>query len=263
MSTAYATLPGTRPEARTELWVLVLGGFAICRDGQVGTGGVTSRKARTLLALLAVHHRRVRTVDHIIDALWGNRPPNRPEAGISTLVSRLRKALGQDAVVGDRNGYRLGNSTRVDLYEAAALIADAEAWVDGGSPAAGLRSAEQGLELLDRGPVMAGVAGSAWADAARGLHAGMLRRGRHAAAEAALRTGDPGGALVFATAAIDTDPLDEVAYRALIRAYAGAGERARALETYNRLRTTLAAELGIDPSAATRDLHRALLSGSL
>jgi DNA-binding SARP family transcriptional activator len=44
-----------------------------------------------------------------------------------------------------------------------------------------------------------------------------------------------------------------------MRAYHMAGEPARALSAYERLRTTLATELGIDPSAPTRDLHVAIL----
>jgi DNA-binding SARP family transcriptional activator len=45
----------------------------------------------------------------------------------------------------------------------------------------------------------------------------------------------------------------------LMRAHAAAGEPARALLAYQRLRTTLAFELGADPAAQTRDLHLAIL----
>jgi hypothetical protein len=66
-------------------------------------------------------------------------------------------------------------------------------------------------------------------------------------------------ALRYARAAVAADPLDEAAYRGLMQAYALTGEPARALAAYEELRTTLAAELGVDPTRATRDLHVAIL----
>ncbi|HEV2780031.1 MAG TPA: bacterial transcriptional activator domain-containing protein, partial [Actinophytocola sp.] len=88
---------------------------------------------------------------------------------------------------------------------------------------------------------------------------GLLRRGRRTGAEAALRTGEPELARTLAEAAITADPLDEAAYRLLIRAHADAGRPAHALAEYHRLRESLATELGIDPAPPTRALHRSIL----
>jgi DNA-binding SARP family transcriptional activator len=44
-----------------------------------------------------------------------------------------------------------------------------------------------------------------------------------------------------------------------MRADHAAGEPARALQTYERLRTTLATELGVDPAPATRAVHMTIL----
>ncbi|MGH3880946.1 MAG: AfsR/SARP family transcriptional regulator, partial [Actinophytocola sp.] len=75
----------------------------------------------------------------------------------------------------------------------------------------------------------------------------------------ALRTGDPARARRPALAAIAADPLDEAAHRALMRAHVLAGQQDQAARVYARLRAALAAELGIDPAPATRDLLRSIL----
>jgi DNA-binding SARP family transcriptional activator len=226
------------------LWVRLIGGYV---DVPPCTGD--SGKSSDLLALLAVHNHRVVTVDHIVDSLWGASAPRRPAAGVATLVSRLRAKYVPDLIVGDRGGYRLG-SAQVDLHEAAALITAAETM-------SSLRSAQQGLEILSRGVVI----DRAWAEPARVLHAEMLRRGRHVTADLVLAT-DPDTARELATAAITADPLDEVAYRMLIRAHAAMNQHRYAHDAYRDLRSVLSTELGIDPSSVTRTLYRSLLTGA-
>src|SRR5262249_14954552 len=81
----------------------------------------------------------------------------------------------------------------------------------------------------------------------------------HGAAAAALACGAPARARGPAEAALAVDPLDEAAGRLLMRAHVTAGEPALALRVYERLRHTLAAELGASPAAQTQDLHVAVL----
>lgn len=241
------------------LWLSVVGVFAVGSvDGAIPAAEVGSRKARTLLALLAVEGGRVVPVDRVIEVLWGEVRPRRPVADVATLVSRLRAGLGADVVVG-RRGYRLGHSVAVDLYEARALVVDAEARLGGGAVASAMVSARRAVGLLDRGEVLVELPDADWAERARAVRADLLRRGRHAVAEAALCVGDAATARVAADAAVGADPLDERACRALMRAFYLTGEPGRALAAYERLRTVLADELGVAPSEATRDLHTAVL----
>lgn len=218
-----------------------------------------SRKARTLIAVLGASCGRLVGVDEIVDALWGDHPPRRPEANVATLVSRLRARFGSELIVGDRSGYRLGQTTRVDLRDAAELITEAELWVRGTEPGRGLMAAEEGMALLGGGVALVDHPAADWAERARLLQAGLLRRAWLVAADGALRTGDPRRAQQLSETAIAADPLDEEAYRLLMRACDATGEPARAIRTYQRLRVTLATELGIDPACATRDLHVSIL----
>ncbi|GAA4560635.1 ATP-binding protein [Pseudonocardia xishanensis] len=215
--------------------------------GSAGPGGPTPRR---LLALLAVHRRRTVPTPEIVDALWPDTAPRRPERAVATLVSRLRAAYGPELVGGGGPGYRLGPAVRVDVDEAADLVDRCTRERD---PAPGLRA----LDLLAEESLLIGEPDAEWTRPARDAFAALLRRARTATAEAALARGDPATAL---GALGPVDPLDEPAHVLLMRATAAAGDRAGALQVYERLRAALADELGVPPSTASRAAHTALLT---
>ncbi|PRY19795.1 ATP-binding protein [Pseudosporangium ferrugineum] len=222
---------------------------------------IGSRKARTLLALLGCARGRLLTVDRIVAALWPGDPPARPAENVATLVSRIRAGSGPGVVLGGRAGYRLGDEVSTDLHEAALLLGQAESRL-GSSPAAARVAAGQALELLLAGPLLAGEPEAGWVVAARAEQAETVRRARRVLAGAALATGAPAVARDVAADALAADPYDEEACRALMRAYDSLGEPVRALAAYESLRAVLAGDLGVDPAAATRALHVAILRGT-
>jgi DNA-binding SARP family transcriptional activator len=237
-------------------WVMVLGECTVRRNGRdLPSSEVGSRKARLLLAQLAVADGRPVIVEDLVAALWPARPPRHQAENVATLVSRLRSVLGPDAIVRHGNGYRLGRGIVVDLTAAAGLVGRAEAQ----QPAAALEAALCALNILDRGEVLPDQPVSELVERARRRHADLCRRARLAAAHAALRTGDIRLAHATASAAVRADPLDETAHRALMRANRTAGERGQALAVYERLRHTLTTELGADPSPQTQRLHLEIL----
>ncbi|MFS8103854.1 tetratricopeptide repeat protein [Lentzea alba] len=245
-------------------WCLrLVGETGMCRAGETRVAAeIGSRKARTLLAVLGLRCGQLVTVNVVADALWGDRPPRSPVAGVATLVSRLRAGFGQEVIVGAGSGYRLGEAVGVDVHDAELLIIEAERALRAGEPGDGRLAADQALGLIGGAPVLTDQPAGEWVEQARRWHAELLRRAWHVAAEGALRTGDPERARTVAETAIAADPLDEAAYRALMEAYVAAGEPARAVLAYQRLRTELTDELGIDPAPLTRDLHLAILRGS-
>src|SRR5688500_7247010 len=102
----------TRP-AGLDARLRLVGEFEVYQAGRMlSSGEVGSRKARTLLALLAVEHGRLVPVDRIIDVLWRS-APRRPAENVATMVSRLRAAVARDAIAGGRTGYRLGHEVQV------------------------------------------------------------------------------------------------------------------------------------------------------
>jgi len=240
--------------------IRLVGPFAVVRgDRPLTDAEVGSRKARTLLALLAAE-RRVLTVDRIVEVLWPGDPPRRPADNVATLVSRIRAALGAELVEGGRGGYRLHDDVAVDLHEAARLVVSAEARL-AAEPAVALEAAARAEAVLSAAPALTDEPAADWAAAVRADQDGCLRRARQAVAAAALAAGQPARARDAAGAALRADPFDEDAGRALMRAHDALGEPARALAVYERLRALFAEELGVDPSPATRDLRVAVLRG--
>jgi len=265
------------------------GAFGVVRDGvELPPGEVGSRKARTLLKLLAVERPGIVPADRIVDVLWAGTPPAAASQAVATLVSRLRAALGSGVILGGRDGYRLAGEPRVgvDLDTAARYCEQAEHKLPTAAAVA-LAAADRATELLTAatvpnwpaatvpnwpgpaatvpnwpGPAATALADepyATWADPARAELRTLLRRARLAAAEAALATGDPLLALRYAEAGTAEDPLDETAHRWYMSAAAAAGEPAKALRAYAALRERLRAELGTDPAPRTRELHLAIL----
>jgi DNA-binding SARP family transcriptional activator len=246
--------------SQEQMWVRVIGEFTVARSGRDWSPGeVGTRKARLVLALLAAAGGRLVTVDELVDVLWPDRPPRHPAGNVATLVSRLRAVLGPDAISRCANGYRVGRTIVVDLTAATELVERAEAQLRAASPVAALATARRALDVLGRGDVLPGQPASELAEQARRTHRDLTRQAHHAAAHAALQTGEVHLARATAATAVRFDPLDETAHRALMRANWAAGERAKALAVYERLRRTLAAELGADPSLHSQQLYLDIL----
>jgi len=245
-----------------ELSVRVIGRLEVRRiDQHLIKSDIGSRKARLLVALLALERGRLVRQDRIVDVVWSAELPRDPAHNIATMVSRIRRTLGGDFVLGDRTGYTLGDTVRVDLDDAAALVAKTEVGSVDREPLLVLTAGQRALRLLSRGGILDDEPRELWAEPARVCHRDLLRRARHSVARSALQLDDSATALEAAGSALAADPLDEIACRLLMRAYDASGEPVRALHTFHRLRARLADELGLDPAAATRELHVAILRG--
>ena len=66
-------------------------------------------KARTLLAVLALHRGEPVATDRLIDIVWGEEPPGKPANALQALVVALRRAIGADKVVTTDAGYALAH----------------------------------------------------------------------------------------------------------------------------------------------------------
>jgi DNA-binding SARP family transcriptional activator len=251
--------PGARQPTDPPSKVRLIGQLAVIHAGRpLARAEIGSRKARSLLALLAVD-RGTLTAERIADTLWSVEAPQRPAHNVATMVSRLRRVLGADSIVGDRAGYRLGSGVRVDLHDAAHLVDRVAALLTEGDPTSAMACVRRSLQVLDRGGVLDDEPHCAWAEPARVRHGTLHRRARRYFAESALRLGDIHTALTAAEEALAADRLDEGACRLLMYAYHVAGEPGQALAAFHQLRAALIDELGIYPSTPTHDLYVAIL----
>jgi len=104
------------------LSVRVLGQFEV--DG-VEPQALGSRKARTLLRLLALARGHGVSADVLAAALWGDAQPAKPADQVAVLVSRLRGVLGRDRLEHGDGGYRLRYDW-LDADELAGVVEEIE-----------------------------------------------------------------------------------------------------------------------------------------
>lgn len=237
-----------------ELRIRLLGGLDV--EG-LAARDVGSRKARTLVKLLALARGAPVNPDRIVDVLWGDVLPARPVEQIGVLVSRLRLVLGADRVQRGDAGWSLAVDW-LDVAELERRVDEAHTRLRAGSPAAALAAARAALMLV-RGELLADEPDAWWADVERAAAARTIARARVLAAEAALVAGDVDDAFAAAERALDHDPYDEAALRVLMRSLAAAGRPASALAAYARIRERLIEDLGVSPTVETEDLHKAIL----
>ncbi|MDQ6696952.1 MAG: AAA family ATPase [Actinomycetota bacterium] len=225
-------------------------------DG-IEQGRFSRRQVRTLLKVLALHHDQPVGVDRLIDCLWRDDPPARPAEQVSVLVSRLRSVVGRDRVRRTDAGYALAVDW-LDLDALKELAAESERRLVAGAAGAGRVAAAAGLALV-RGPLLADEPDAWWAEAERTAADRAVSRIYHAAAAAALATGDCEDAVELASRVLVTDPYDERALRLLMEALARSRRPASALAVYAEARERLAEDLGVSPSPETEALHAAVL----
>ncbi len=234
--------------------------------GDLGVDGfdlpaLGSRKARTLLRLLALGRGRFVPADALVDCLWQGQLPANPSDQLSVLVSRLRAALGRDRFERGDGGYRLRYDW-LDADELAGIVAEVDRRLAAGNATGAAAAARAGLALV-RGDVSSAPASGDWAAAETADLVRLVARARRSAAVAFAASGDWLGAVDLAAASLARDPFDEDALRLLMRWNAAAGRDAAALAAYAETRRRLADDLGVAPAAETEALHTAILRGEL
>ncbi len=214
-----------------------------------------------LLALLLVDGARVVPADVAIDALWGDALPAHPANALQLVVSRLRRVLGEEAIVWRADGYEL----RLDGPDAV----DAQRFE---------RLTAEGRDALARGEHAAARAGSSptrsRCGAARRCRTSATSRSRPARPSASrscasaclgaridadLALGRHADLVGELQALVAEHPLRESLRAQLMLALYRCGRQADALAAYGDARQMLADELGLDPSPELRTLERDIL----
>lgn len=232
-----------------DLRLRLLGGLSVEGLRPVAVG---SRKARTMVAALAVPPHRVLSADVLAEILWPEQLPNRPAEQLGVLASRLRGVLGSERVRRSDAGYELLVDW-VDVEELGSWVTAAQVHLVNGDGPSARRAAGRALALA-RGPLLP-EEGAEWFDRPRAAALRVVAAAGLVGAEAALLVGDPLGASIAAQLALDDDPYDEAALRLLMRAHVAAGRPASALAAYAEMRARLRDELGVSPDSRTEAVH--------
>ena len=227
------------------------------RHGDVALPPLESARAGSLLAYLLLHRDAPQPRQRIAFLLWPDSTEPQARTNLRHVLHTLRRALPEPdrflEVTPRTLRWRPDAPFWLDVAAFEQAVARSEE-----------QAAEDGLASLRR---------------AAGLYRGDLlddsdeewlledrERLRNACLQALERLvrlldehGHPADAIPYAERLLRHDPLHEGTYRLLMRLHGGAGDRVRALRVYHACAATLERELGVEPSAATRQAYEALL----
>ncbi len=198
----------------------------------------------------------------LADSLWGDVPPASERKAVQVYISRLRKLLGNGAIVHERSSYRLTTEgIKVDAEQFRSLIRAGQEALESGDAEKASSAAASALALWRGGPVDGGHPGSGLYALAVGM--GELRAtGVEIRFDAELALGRHRHVVAELASAVEQYPLREHLWVQLMTAYYRCGRQADALRAYQRARLALVEEVGIAPLRELSDLEIAILNQS-
>jgi DNA-binding SARP family transcriptional activator len=244
-------------------------GFGVLGPLQMTVGDVPvslgTPKQRAVLAVLVMNRNRPVGIDSLITAAWEQWPPPEARASLHSYISNLRKLLSsagadpKSVLVNAPPGYRLAvDDTACDIGR---FVLEKSAGVQ--AAAAG-RFEEASRHLTTalaewRGPVLEDLRDFQFVDAFATALTEDKIVAHTARAEAEIACGR-GYAVIGELESLTIEhPYREPLWAQLITAYYLAERQSDALEAYQRLKTTLVDDLGIDPGPTVRALHERIL----
>jgi predicted ATPase/DNA-binding SARP family transcriptional activator len=217
----------------------------------VGLGGP---KPRLLLAALLAHEGRSVSTDGLIDTLWGDHPPVTATKTLQKYVSLLRKELG-NTLVTRRDGYAIDvASDQVDARRFEVLLTSAESAL----PVERIELLEEALALW-RGEPFPELADSTVGTTEATRLSELRMSAIEDLIEARLEVRDHDAIVGRLEALTAEHPFRERLWGQLMLALYRSGRQSEALNTYQRLRSILGEELGIEPSTELSQLEERIL----
>jgi DNA-binding SARP family transcriptional activator len=220
-------------------------------------------RQRALLAVLLLNAGRVVSVSEIADTLWGSAPLPSAEATVRNYVKRLRRVLGdagQARIVTRSPGYLIRvEPSELDVIQFEAGLDRARNAARDGSWAAAAEHARDALALW-RGEPLADVESQALALGEIPRLVELRLQAAELRMDAELRLGRPSAVVAELERLAAAHPLRERLHGLLMLALYRDGRPAEALAAYQHVRQVLVAELGTEPGADLRELHRQILT---
>ena len=217
------------------------------------------RQGRVAFGLLVLERRRPVARDQVAEVLWPGDLPRAWPAAVSALVSKLRSLLARTdagtgiATVSGSYQLQLPTGAWVDLEAAQESLHQAEGALRAGAPELAYPPAVVAGSILRR-PFLPG-ADNPWIDARREQLRGYLLRALDCLVELHLWNHEAVLARQLAEESVRLEPIREAGHRALMRAHLAAGNRAEAIQAYERCRRLLADELGAGPGVEIQALY--------
>jgi DNA-binding SARP family transcriptional activator len=223
----------------------------------VRAGGATlrpvRRMARVLLGMFALRPNRPLTLEWIIDGLWPAKPPASAGANVRSHIAELRRLLGsaEPAIETFDDGYMLVTEPAgVDALRFQHLVSEGRR--QAGSEAARVLAQAVGLW---RGDVLEGVPIPSVVQSEAVVLDDLRMSAIEELVDIRMALGHQQDLVPMLKGLVVDHPLRERLWHQLLLALWATGRRSEVLDAYQRLSSLLDTELGVQPSAATTELH--------
>ena len=240
------------------LTVAVLGALEVTRDGR--PVAVPAGKTSELVVRLALEPGELVRADRLVEDLWAADGVSARRNTLQSKITMLRRALGDPALITSRDGgYALAvEPSDVDALAALSATTTASGLFEAGDDEGAADLCASTLRLY-RGDVLQAAGDGDWVTPYRA----RLDEARLTLLEiqfgARMRLGEVGDVIGELEAAVAAHPFQESLWELLITAQYRAGRQADALASYQKVRTLLAAELGLDPRPQLQELEHRIL----
>ncbi len=222
--------------------IRLLGGIGVTDDGQPVEVGPP--KCQAVLAALALSVGEAVPVHRLVDLVWGEASPATAERTLQSYVTRLRKALGPEAID------RVGAAYRLALPDDAVDVIRFQRFLASGNVESALGEWKGrplvGLDALGFAPIERGLV-EQWLGATETQLEHQVQD-------------EPGAAIGRLIELSAEYPLREGLWRLLMLALYRVGRQADALAAYRRARHHLVEELGVEPGPQLRELESLILA---
>ncbi|MFI9449885.1 BTAD domain-containing putative transcriptional regulator [Amycolatopsis sp. NPDC052450] len=242
----------------SSLTVRLLGGPPARSDAGEIALGPAQRQA--VFAVLALHAGQFVSRKELIDAVWGERPPDSATGIVYTYISALRRALEPvgEPLVASRAGYRLDlPKQQVDVHVFEAELEHARAHRLAGAHQRELESLRFALGQW-RGSALDGIPGP-FAETQRARLGELRMSALERQAEVALHLGGYRELVDELTVLVERHPLREGLHRMLVTALFRAGRQAEAVAAFDRARETIIEQSGLEPGPELLALRQRVL----
>jgi predicted ATPase/DNA-binding SARP family transcriptional activator len=216
-------------------------------------------KQRALLAELLLHAGGVLSRDHLVDALWGGRPPSSAHNTLQVYVHGLRRVLGAERIETHGSGYRVHlEPGELDAIRFEQLLGAAERSLAAGDPGAAVEDVERALGLWTGSP-LADIADQPVARVQAPRLEELRLRALEVRADARLELEESATLVPELEALVGEHPYRERLRVQLALALYRSGRQADALEAIREARRRLIDDLGVEPGPQLQELERAVL----
>ena len=241
------------------LTVSILGPAEVRRDGE--PVALPAGRTTEVLIRLALESTVTVSTDRLIEDVWGAEASTTARNTVQSKVSKLRRAVGGAPFVsGGASGYCLDVDPRdVDALEVLQVADAAEGLLQAGNAPAALEASTRALAMFHGDAVLPDAGDGDWLIPYR-TRLEEVRLGLVEAQLAArLELGAAREVVGELEALVAVHPVRERLWELLITALYRSGRQADALAAYQRVRSQLSEELGLDPGARLQQLEQQIL----